>query len=189
MKQLISAMLGVRIVDCHERYLGLPTMTRRNKTKLFIHVREMLWKKLNAWNGKLLSAAGKEVLIKVVGQTLPTYTMGIFQLPTQLRPDILAMIAHYWWGKAGRRLFIGFVGCGILWGHEVVEEGLVWRVGNGASILVFQDKWIPKPNTFRPLLNKGLNGEALVADLITPSEGWDLQMLEQALNEEDCEAV
>ncbi|CAL2230634.1 unnamed protein product [Prunus armeniaca] len=31
---------------------------------MFNHVREQLWKKLNAWNTKLLSAAGKEALIK-----------------------------------------------------------------------------------------------------------------------------
>ncbi|VVA28765.1 PREDICTED: reverse mRNAase [Prunus dulcis] len=51
------------------------------------------------------------------------------------------------------------------------------------------DKWIPKPITFRPLLNKGLNGEAMVADLIMPSRKWDLQLLEQALCAEDCEVV
>ncbi|KAI5334518.1 hypothetical protein L3X38_024651 [Prunus dulcis] len=51
------------------------------------------------------------------------------------------------------------------------------------------DKWIPKPITFRPLLSKGLNGEAMVADLIMPSRKWDLQLLEQALCAEDCEVV
>lgn len=37
-KQLISDMLGVQIVACHERYLGLPTLTQRNKNKMFSHV-------------------------------------------------------------------------------------------------------------------------------------------------------
>ncbi|CAL8992085.1 unnamed protein product [Prunus brigantina] len=58
---------------------------------------------LNTWDTKLLSAAGKEVLIKAVGQTLPTYTMGVFQLPKSLCQELSAMIARYWWGKSGRK--------------------------------------------------------------------------------------
>ncbi|KAI5352649.1 hypothetical protein L3X38_005540 [Prunus dulcis] len=73
-KQLISDMLGVRIVACHARYLGLPTVTQRNKYMMFSHVRDTLLQKLSTWNSKLLSTAGKEVLIKAVGQALPTYT-------------------------------------------------------------------------------------------------------------------
>ncbi|KAH0988060.1 hypothetical protein GBA52_015237 [Prunus armeniaca] len=69
------------IIAFHEKYLGLPTMTRRNKTQMFQFVRENLWRRLTTWNGKLLSAAGKEVLIKVVAQALPIYTMSVFKLP------------------------------------------------------------------------------------------------------------
>ncbi|VVA39307.1 PREDICTED: reverse mRNAase [Prunus dulcis] len=76
MKCLISSMLGVRIVDCHTRYLGLPTITGRSKHRLFNYVKDMLWNKLHMGNAKLLSMAGKEVLIKAVAQGLPTYTMG-----------------------------------------------------------------------------------------------------------------
>lgn len=81
MKQLISNLFGVKIVAYHEKYLGLPMMTRRNKTQMFQFVRENLWRRLATWNGKLLSVAGKEVLIKVVVQALPTYTMSVFKLP------------------------------------------------------------------------------------------------------------
>lgn len=48
MKHLISSFLGVKIVDYHEKYLGLPTLARRNRSQMFSHVREMLWKKI-AW--------------------------------------------------------------------------------------------------------------------------------------------
>ncbi|CAL9020838.1 unnamed protein product [Prunus brigantina] len=100
MKCLISSMLGVRIVDCHTRYLGLPTITGWSKHRLFNYVRDMLWNKLHIWNAKLLSTAGKEVLIKAVAQAFPTYTMGVFQLPKSLCQELSAMVARFWWGKS-----------------------------------------------------------------------------------------
>lgn len=81
MKHLISSFLRVKIVDSHEIFLGLPTLARRNRSQMFSHVRETLWKTLHRWNSKLLSTAGKEVLIKAIAQVLPTYTMAVFQVP------------------------------------------------------------------------------------------------------------
>ena len=70
---------------------------------MFGHVREILWKTLHGWNSKILSTAGKEVLIKAVAQALPTYTMEVFQVPQSLCHELSAMIARYWWGKEGKR--------------------------------------------------------------------------------------
>ncbi|KAI5327282.1 hypothetical protein L3X38_026678 [Prunus dulcis] len=64
MQQLISNMLGVSIIPCHERYLGLPTVAQRSRSQMFKHVHDMLWNKLHGWSSKLLSSAGKELLIK-----------------------------------------------------------------------------------------------------------------------------
>ena len=35
---------------------------------------------------------------KVVAQSIPTYTMGVFQLPKKLCDDLNAMCARFWWG-------------------------------------------------------------------------------------------
>ncbi|CAL2266993.1 unnamed protein product [Prunus armeniaca] len=110
MKCLISSMLGIRIVDCHTRYLGLPTITGQSKHRLFNYVRDMLWNKLHMWNAKLLSTAEKEVLIKAVAQVLPTYTMGVFQLPKSLCQELSTMVARFWWGSQVNGAYIGKVG-------------------------------------------------------------------------------
>ena len=42
---------------------------------MFAEVKERVGKKLAGWKVKMLSMGGKEVLIKVVAQAVPTYTM------------------------------------------------------------------------------------------------------------------
>ena len=44
----------------------------------------------------MLSRAGKEVLIKAVAQSIPTYTMGEFQLPIKLYEELNFMCAKFW---------------------------------------------------------------------------------------------
>ncbi|ONI17829.1 hypothetical protein PRUPE_3G181300 [Prunus persica] len=77
----------------------------------------------------------------------------------------------------------------ILWGRQVIEDGLIWRVGNGASIRVFQDRWIPKPFTFKPLLARGLDWNTTVSNLLTASGSWDLPLLEQHFSLEDQDII
>ena len=47
----------------------------------------------------MLSHAGKEVLIKVVAQSIPMYTMGVFLLPAKLCNELNALCARFWWGQ------------------------------------------------------------------------------------------
>ena len=49
----------------------------------------------------MLSKAGKEVLIKAVAQSIPTYTMGVFQLPVKLYDELNAFCAKFWWSQVG----------------------------------------------------------------------------------------
>ena len=47
---------------------------------------------MQRWKEKLLSQAGKEIMIKVVVQSIPTYSMSVFRLPIGLLKDIEATI-------------------------------------------------------------------------------------------------
>ena len=49
----------------------------------------------------LLSRARKEILIKAVAQSIPTYTMGVFQLLMKLCDELDALYAKFWWGQVG----------------------------------------------------------------------------------------
>ena len=73
----------------------------RRKKEGFNFIKEKVWRKLQGWEGKLLSQAGREVLIKVVIQAIPTYAMGCFKLPLSLCHEIETMIKKFWWGQRG----------------------------------------------------------------------------------------
>ena len=60
----------------------------RNKRSTFNDIKE-----------KMLSKVGKEVLIKAVALTIPTYTMSCFKLPDSLCDELIAMIRKFWWGQ------------------------------------------------------------------------------------------
>ena len=76
----------------YEKYLGLSSLVGKGKKASFNYIKERVWKKLQGWEGKLLSQAGREVLIKAVIQAIPTYTMGCFKIPLGLCHDIGALI-------------------------------------------------------------------------------------------------
>jgi hypothetical protein len=55
--------------------------------------------RIQGWKERLLSKAGREILIKSVAQSIPTYTMSCFKVPKGWCVDIQAMVANYWWGQ------------------------------------------------------------------------------------------
>ena len=83
----------------HSKYLGLPSIIGRSKTKVFAKMKEKVGRKLAGWKGKLLSIGGKEILIKAVTQMVLTYTMSCFLIPKGLCEEIKGMIRKFWWGQ------------------------------------------------------------------------------------------
>ena len=76
----------------------------RNKRTTFNAIKEKLGKVLVGWKEKLLSKAGKEVLIKVVAQVIPTYTMSCFKILDSLCDELMGMIRNFWWGQKRRKI-------------------------------------------------------------------------------------
>ncbi|KAL9681842.1 hypothetical protein QQ045_013631 [Rhodiola kirilowii] len=65
--------------------------------------------------GKILSMAGKEVLIKAVVQSIPVYMMSVYYFPQKNLDNIAKLIGQYWWNKTGRK--------GISWvSREVLQQ-------------------------------------------------------------------
>ncbi|XP_062020751.1 uncharacterized protein LOC133737152 [Rosa rugosa] len=95
LKEEVSSLLGVEMVASHEKYLGLPTYVGRKKTATFQYIKDNLAKKLNTWKGKMLSGVGKDILILVIAQALPTYAMSVFQFIKIFCKDLEQMCARF----------------------------------------------------------------------------------------------
>jgi hypothetical protein len=210
-----------------------------NKAQIFSYLKDRVWQRIQGWKEKLLSNAGKEIMIKTVAQTIPTYAMGCFDITKEVCDQISRQICRFWWNQNDRenkmhwlsweklkkskkqgglgfrdvhafnmamlakqswRLIqnprslcteilkakyyrdgdllraepkegMSYTWRSILKGLELLKKGVVWRVGNGESIKIWEDP-LPCGVTRRPITLRGGNILTRVADLVdTVMEG------------------
>ena len=82
-----------------KRYLGLPVSIGKSRKKAFEYIKKKIWLRIHGWQEKLLSKAGKEILVKVVAQAIPTYAMSYFELTKGLCDELNSMIGRWWWSQ------------------------------------------------------------------------------------------
>jgi hypothetical protein len=99
-------LFGTSTTTQFEKYLGLPPVIGRAKKRAFNSIKDRVMRRLQGWKEKLLSQAGREVLIKAVVQAMPTYAMSCFKIPAGLCSELSSMAIRYWWGqrKEGRKI-------------------------------------------------------------------------------------
>ncbi|XP_019175849.1 PREDICTED: uncharacterized protein LOC109171175 [Ipomoea nil] len=100
-RDIVSGTLMVAQAEDFGKYLGLPSVVGRNRRVIFSYIEQKLKQRFGSWNKRLLSRAGKEVLLKSVAQAMPTYTMSIYLLPTTLCASLERLMNRYWWGQNG----------------------------------------------------------------------------------------
>jgi ribonuclease HI len=257
-REMVKDRLQVFTEAMNEKYLGLPVYMGRSRSRTFSYIKDRIWKRIQGWKEKLLSKAGKEILIKAVAQAMPTYAMSCFDLTKMLCDDISRMIARYWWanmtneqkmhwlswdtlckrkeqGGLGFRdlhLFnlamlarqawrlitnadslcaqvlrakyypqgdplqarehpgISYSWRSIVRGFDALKQGLIWRIGDGTRVHIWQDPWIPNGATCRPCTPRGTNVLTRVADLIDPITGsWDVQLVKDMFWEMDARII
>ncbi|XP_074342141.1 uncharacterized protein LOC141679574 [Apium graveolens] len=83
-KNKILQVLGFHKADSNTQYLGLPNCISRNKTAALGYLKDRFSRNIQSWDGNLLNKSGKEVLLKMVTQAIPTYAMSVFLLPNEM---------------------------------------------------------------------------------------------------------
>ena len=99
MRNHIKQALGVPEIKQYGKYLGLSSFVGKKKKASFNFIKEKVWRKLQCWEEKLLSQAGREVLIKTVVQAISTYIMSCFELSVGLCSEIESLVKKFWWGQ------------------------------------------------------------------------------------------
>ncbi|KAL0359737.1 UNVERIFIED_CONTAM: hypothetical protein Sangu_0823100 [Sesamum angustifolium] len=99
----LAEVLGIRLENKQEKYLGLPSMAFRSKRALFASLKDRIWKRIHGWHEKTLSQAGKAILIKSVVQAFPSYAMSCFRLPKTLLKEFQSLAADFFWHDGDRR--------------------------------------------------------------------------------------
>uniref|UniRef100_A0A803PAC2 Reverse transcriptase domain-containing protein n=1 Tax=Cannabis sativa TaxID=3483 RepID=A0A803PAC2_CANSA len=236
----IAMLLGIPVRETMDKYLGLPQAFGRSKKDAFNYINDRVWSHLNKWNSKFFSKGGKEVLLKLVVQAIPSYAMACFKLPASFHSKIESLMARFWWGgnENNRKIHwktwsflcyskfhggLGFrsmkafnqamlakqawrllqyphslvatllkaryftqtsflhsgkghrpslVWSSITWGKELLQSSLRKSIGDGTTINIFNDAWIPGYGKLH-YLRYHSNADMTVADLITPNKQWN----------------
>lgn len=83
-REQMCTPLNVMTDALNDKYLGLPANVGLDKTDCFQFLVKRIVKKISGWKEKLLSARGKEILLKAIVQAIPAYVMSVFKLPKKI---------------------------------------------------------------------------------------------------------
>jgi hypothetical protein len=70
------------------------------------------------------------------------------------------------------------------------KAAFIWRIGDGASIRMWEDEWLPRDDSRRPFTPRGHNLLSRVQELINPATGsWDEVLIRDMFWEEDATCI
>ncbi|XP_059639320.1 uncharacterized protein LOC132281653 [Cornus florida] len=96
-KSYCKSPLWILNVDWANTYLCLPLLLGQSKVAALNFISDRVSSRTKLLKGKLLSKAGREVMVKVVLLALPTYAMQCLKLPKQNCKDLFSMFLNCWW--------------------------------------------------------------------------------------------
>jgi hypothetical protein len=230
----------------------------KSKIQTFSYIKDNVIKRLSNWKNQFLSQARKEILIKTIVHAIPSYSMGVFKIPTSLCKELNDLMQSFWWNhmsknskihwmswrNLGRSKAIGglgfrdlvifnqallakqgcasskirilvsrllkakyhphssfldsksgprssFVWRSICSAKALLKQGLVWRVGNGFSINIWKDRWLPTPITHEVQSPQRLEGQLdMVGELIDHNRGiWKEDIIRENFFQEEADVI
>lgn len=84
----------------HLTYIGLPNIIGRNKSTILGYLKDKVDMKIQSWDNNYISRPGKEILMKQVAQTTPSYAMNVFLLPPETTRNIKKKLSQFWWNSS-----------------------------------------------------------------------------------------
>ncbi|XP_025678312.1 uncharacterized protein [Arachis hypogaea] len=97
-----------RLWGCKEdtlpvKYLGVPLGANPRLVKTWKPIIDKVEEKLSLWKAKVLSKAGKLVLIKSVLNSLPVYYLSLYKMPQIVAKKLISLQRRFLWSKEDGR--------------------------------------------------------------------------------------
>ncbi|KAH0761153.1 hypothetical protein KY290_017226 [Solanum tuberosum] len=208
-KKEIVDILHVKEANTPGKYLGLPAVVGRSKKSVFAYIHDRVIAKINSWKCISLSRAGREVFLKRVAQSIPTYVNNMNEGKSRNKVDVLVER----WNKLTRlealvsKLFqalyyhksdflhakLGpnpsFLWRGLCVGKHIFKQRCLRRIGDGKTTRVYADPWLLKDNSSYVESSSYLISESLLVAYLMKQRAkeWDLDLLHALFNEVDME--
>ncbi|XP_019158174.1 PREDICTED: uncharacterized protein LOC109154890 [Ipomoea nil] len=115
-REVVASCLQVNQAPNFGKYLGLPSFVGRKKRAVFSYIEDKIKQRISSWNKKFLTQAGKEILLKRVAQSMPTFSMSVFLIPDTVCLSFQRTMNKYWWGTG-------------------MDRGIHWKAWDKLSIL------------------------------------------------------
>jgi hypothetical protein len=103
LRHQMCGILGVSSTPNLGKYLGFPLRSNGRSTRDFDFVVEKVQAKLSSWKGKLLSPAGRVVLVQSVTSAIPAYYMQNVALPSRICTKLDKINRDFLWGSTDEK--------------------------------------------------------------------------------------
>ncbi|KAL0417113.1 UNVERIFIED_CONTAM: putative mitochondrial protein [Sesamum latifolium] len=218
-KEDLAGILGVRVVEKHIKYLGLPAFVGRSKREIFQNLKDKIWKRLKSWRCKPLSQAGKAVLLQSVIQAMSTYVMAynvcreLWQTMHNKVMWLFGVRRTHWfsWSKlcmSKHEGGLGFRKLGVF-NKAMLAKQLRRIITNPNSLLsrILKQKYFPHSDVFsvvagpgssytwrsilaaKELIVASTRWQATVADLLDEAGEWKEGLIQTIFRSEDVGAI
>ena len=95
-REALKQSLEIHVEAFPERYLGLPTAIGKITSGMFDHIMDRCRSKMHGYSEWNMACAAREVLLKIVVQAIPTFSMSYFLLTKKVCKSIISCMAKYW---------------------------------------------------------------------------------------------
>ncbi|KAL5752846.1 hypothetical protein ACOSP7_023036 [Xanthoceras sorbifolium] len=115
----------------------------------------------------------------------------ILRNPSSLAARVLkgCYFPHSDFLRASGKPSSSFVWRSLLWGRELILQGSRKRFGSGNSILIYKDRWIPRPSTFSVISQPVVNDLVFVSQLKLASGAWNELLIRSVFLALDADAI
>ncbi|XP_015970212.1 uncharacterized protein LOC107493670 [Arachis duranensis] len=96
-------MWGCKEANLPVKYLGVPLEANPRLVKTWKPIIDKVEEKLSLWKAKVLSKAGKLVLLKSVLNSLPVYYLNLYKMPKAVAQKLISLQRRFLWSKEDGR--------------------------------------------------------------------------------------